>query len=143
MNETQVCILGQVRQVLDGTEALRFQRSEGDAGRYQAAENRRSERELCIVNTLRITDSARPVRALGPGNRRGRVQTARFRGLSEDLHPELEKWPRLFEQVFPIYKWIPGGLGRCGVVHGGGRRLRRTTDAVGNSGRTGSFYAAS
>jgi len=30
------------------------------------------------------------------------------------------------------------------LVHGGGRRLRRTTDAVGNSGRTtDSFYAAS
>jgi hypothetical protein len=54
-----------------------------------------------------------------------------------------EKWSRLFEQLSPIYKWVPGGLGRCRVVHGGGRRLRRTTDAVGNSGRTtNSFYAA-
>ena len=55
----------------------------------------------------------------------------------------IEKWSRLFEQFSPNDKWIPGGLGRCRVVHGGGRRLRRTTDAVGNSGRTGSFYAAS
>ena len=55
-----------------------------------------------------------------------------------------EKWPRSFEQFSPIYKWSPGGLERCRVVHGGGRRLRRTTDAVGNSGRTtDSFYAAS
>ena len=23
---------------------------------------------------------------------------------------ELEKWPRLFEQLSPIYKWTPGGL---------------------------------
>ena len=26
------------------------------------------------------------------------------------IAPELEKWPRLFEQLSPIYKWIPGGL---------------------------------
>ena len=34
MNETQVRTLEQVRQVLDGTEALQFQRPEDDAGRY-------------------------------------------------------------------------------------------------------------
>lgn len=56
----------------------------------------------------------------------------------------VQKWSGLFEQLCAIFKWIPGGLGRCRVVHGGGRRLRRTTDAVGNSGRTAdSFYAAS
>src|SRR5665213_3573698 len=36
-----------------------------------------------------------------------------------------QKWSRLFEQLSPIYKWVPGG-DRCRVVHGGGRRLRRT-----------------
>ena len=58
--------------------------------------------------------------------------------------PVIEKWSQLFEQHSPIYKWFPGGLGRCRLVHGSGRRLRRTTDAVGESGRTtDSFYATS
>ena len=34
MNETQVRTLEQVRQVLQGTEALQFERPEGNAGRY-------------------------------------------------------------------------------------------------------------
>ena len=34
MNETQVRTLEQVRQVLQGTEALRFERPEDNAGRY-------------------------------------------------------------------------------------------------------------
>ncbi len=57
---------------------------------------------------------------------------------------QYQKWLRLFEQHSPNYKWSPGGWGRCRVVHGGGRRLRRTTGAVDNSGRTTRpFYAAS
>ncbi len=34
MNEAQVRTLEQVRQVLDGTQALEFRRAEGDEGRY-------------------------------------------------------------------------------------------------------------
>ncbi|BAP87138.1 integrase catalytic subunit [Burkholderiales bacterium GJ-E10] len=39
MNETQVRTLEQVRQVLDGTEALQFERPEDDAGRYAWVES--------------------------------------------------------------------------------------------------------
>jgi hypothetical protein len=45
-----------------------------------------------------------------------------------------EKWPRLFEQHSPIYKWSPGGLGKMQSCP-----LRRAT-----RGASGiSFYAAS
>ena len=31
-----------------------------------------------------------------------------YRGLAEQIHDQ--KWSRLFEQLSPIYKWVPGGL---------------------------------
>ena len=46
----------------------------------------------------------------------------------------LKKWPRLFEQLSPIYKWSPGGLGKmqsCTL-----QRATRGASAM-------SFYAAS
>ena len=38
---------------------------------------------------------------------------------------------------------MPGGLSQCRDVHSGGRRMRRTADAVGISGRTGESFFGS
>ncbi len=43
-------------------------------------------------------------------------------------------------RLTPIDKCEGARLNRCRVVHGCGRRLRRTHDAVGNSGRTNELH---
>ena len=57
---------------------------------------------------------------------------------------DAQKWPRLFEQLSPIYKWTAGGLQ---TVQSCPRRRSvacdEPTDAVGNSGRTGIFILCS
>jgi hypothetical protein len=54
-----------------------------------------------------------------------------------------KKWLGLFEQLSPNDKWSTGGSQRCRVVHGGGRRLRRTGRRGGQLGahQQISFYA--
>ncbi len=43
-----------------------------------------------------------------------------------DRYAHEKKWPRLFEQLSPRFKWTPASCQRCRVIHGGERRLRRT-----------------
>ena len=68
----------------------------------------------------------------------------RFQPLCTDLNYAQEKWLGLFEQLSPNDKWSSGGSQQCRVVHGGGRRLRRTGRRGGQLGahQQMSFYAA-
>jgi hypothetical protein len=50
-----------------------------------------------------------------------------------------EKWLRLFEQHFPIYKWIPGGLQK---VLGAHRECHLMRPAVARARRPDTFHLA-
>jgi hypothetical protein len=58
---------------------------------------------------------------------------------SSEFKSEVQKWPRLFEQHFPIYKWIPGGLQK---VLGAHRKCHLMRPAVALARQPDTFHLA-